>query len=287
MAIYTVHGGHAAQGRSYCGASGYCSESTEDRKIKDSVIKYLILAGHTVYDCTVDNGTSQSNIISQIKNKINSCNGVTANISIHLNCYNGNAKGTECCVYSNSGQAGELAKRICSEISDLGFLNRGVKERTDLGVLKGITNGGANILVETFFCDSSQDFDTYKNIGADSLGKAIAEGILNIKLNTIQNTNAVNTIKTEKNIETINKSLKQNGQQERRITTMQCFYTVDEKGPVYYFDGKEAHPLSCQDEMTVLNTVYKDNNGKDMPCYSWSSAAPYHVRLLQAAARKR
>lgn len=27
---------------------------------------------------------------------------------------------------------------------------------------------------------------------------------------------------------------------------MNCFYTVDGKGPVYYFDGNEAHPLSCQ-----------------------------------------
>lgn len=276
MAVYTVHGGHAAQRNSYCGASGYCSESIEDRKIKDAVIRYLRQAGHTVYDCTVDSGTSQSNIISQIKNKINSYSGATANISIHLNCYNGSAKGTECCVYSNSGSTGEMADRICSKISTLGFTNRGVKERTDLGVLKGITNGGINILVETFFCDSLEDYNTYNAIGkSDELGKAIAEGILGKNFINNPNNQETTSVKAE------------NIQPERREVTMHCFYTVDGKGPVYYFDGKEAHPLSCQDEMNILNQVYKDNNGKDMPCYNWSSAAPYHIRLLQAVARKR
>ena len=148
---------------------------------------------------------------------------------------------------------------------------------TNLGVLKGITNGGINILVETFFCDNSQDFDTYKKVSADKMGQAIAEGILNTTID----------LKSAKTEETTNKSTNQEKQIERRTTTMQCFYTVDGKGPVYYFDGKEAHPLSCQDEMNVLNQLYKDNNGKDMPCYGWSSAAPYHVRLLQAVARKR
>ena len=66
---------------------------------------------------------------------------------------------------------------------------------------------------------------------------------------------------------------------EGRETTMQCFYTVDGKGPVIYFDGRELHPLSHQDEMTILNTIYKANNGKDIPCFSWSSKAPWHARL--------
>ena len=183
MAIYTVHGGHAAQGNSYSGASGLCSESVEDRKIKDAVIKYLCQAGHTVYDCTVDSGSSQSNIITLIKNKINSHKGATANISIHLNCYNGSANGIECCIYSSTGNAADIGKRICDNISSVGFTNRGNKVRTNLGVLKGITNGGANVLVETFFCDSAKDYNLYKNIGSDEFGKLIAEAILNEKIN--------------------------------------------------------------------------------------------------------
>ena len=183
MAIYTVHAGHAADGKSFCGASGFCKESTEARKIKNAVIKYLKDADHTVYDCTVDSGTSQSNIIYQIKQKINSHSGVTCNISIHLNASNGAGHGTETLVYSNSGLAGTIAKRVCDKISNLGYRSRGVKIRTNLGVLKGITNGGANILVETFFCDNEDDYNLYKEIGADGIGKAIAEGILGITIN--------------------------------------------------------------------------------------------------------
>lgn len=72
---------------------------------------------------------------------------------------------------------------------------------------------------------------------------------------------------------------------EGRETTMQCFYTVDGKGPVIYFDGLNFHPLSHPDEMTVLNSIYKANNGKDIPCFSWQSKAPWHARLQAAVKR--
>lgn len=67
---------------------------------------------------------------------------------------------------------------------------------------------------------------------------------------------------------------------------MQCFYQVDGKGPVYYFDGLSIHPLSHPDEKQVLNMIYKENNGKDMPFFSWKSSAPWHNRLKAAINRK-
>lgn len=182
MAIYTVHAGHAKQGNAFSGDSGYCNESTESRLIKDSVIKYLKSDGNSVFDCTVDKGSSQIGIISDIKSKINAHNGASANISIHLNSFDGSAKGTECCVYSTTGTTEKIAERICASISAMGFKNRGLKKRTDLAVLKGITNGGANILIEAFFCDSKSDFELYKSIGADNFGKVIAEAIVNHKI---------------------------------------------------------------------------------------------------------
>ena len=190
MAKYTVHGGHAKHGAKYCGAVGYCSESLVDRQVKDAVIKYLRVAGHTVYDCTVDSGISQSAIITAIKKKINSYSGVTANISIHLNAASkskadGKIKGTECCIYSTaSSPTVTMASRICKNMNALGFTNRGNKVRTDLGVLKGIKNGGLNILVEIFFCDDQDDFNLYSKVGADAIGKAIAEGIVGKTIGT-------------------------------------------------------------------------------------------------------
>jgi len=183
MGAYTIHAGHAKDGNKYCGAAGYCKESTEARKIKDAVIKYLKAAGHSVYDCTVDSGTSQSNVITQIKSKINSHKNMTANISIHLNALSksaadGKTKGTEVCVYATGTKAASLGSQICVKMKELGFTNRGVKAKTNLGVLKGITNGGDNLLVECFFCDDQDDYNLYQNVGVDAIGKAIAEGIV-------------------------------------------------------------------------------------------------------------
>ena len=86
----------------------------------------------------------------------------------------------------------------------------------------------------------------------------------------------------------VNKILKRkrkNENQEGRETTMQCFYTIDGKGPVIYFDGRDSHPLAHPDEMKVLNMIYKANNGKDMPSYSWQSKAPWYKRLENAMKR--
>ena len=74
-------------------------------------------------------------------------------------------------------------------------------------------------------------------------------------------------------------------EKEGREITMQCFYTVDGKGPVIYFDGQNFHPLAHQDEMNILNTIYKANNGKDMPSFNWLSKAPWHKRLENAMKR--
>ena len=60
MAVYTVHGGHAAAGKAYCGAVGLLDESVEDRLVKDAVIKYLKQGGAAAHDCTVNTGTSQT-----------------------------------------------------------------------------------------------------------------------------------------------------------------------------------------------------------------------------------
>ena len=45
-----VHAGHNPDGKIACGAVGLIKESTQARKVKNYVIKYLKVAGHTVYD---------------------------------------------------------------------------------------------------------------------------------------------------------------------------------------------------------------------------------------------
>ena len=90
MAKYNVHGGH---NKIVPGASGYLNEVAEDRKVKNTIIKYLKAQGHTVYDCTDDSGNTQSKNLSNIVRKCNAHGGITLDISVHLNA--GGGTGTE------------------------------------------------------------------------------------------------------------------------------------------------------------------------------------------------
>ena len=65
---------------------------------------------------------------------------------------------------------------------------------------------------------------------------------------------------------------------------MQCTYNIDGGATVYWFDGREIHKLTHIDQLNVIRTIYKDNNGKDMPHYEWKSSAPWYSRLAQALA---
>ena len=61
-----VHAGHNPAGKVACGAVGLINESTEARRVKDEVISKLRQLGHTVYDCTIDNGTGQADVLKKI-----------------------------------------------------------------------------------------------------------------------------------------------------------------------------------------------------------------------------
>ena len=54
-----VHAGHNPDGKVACGAVGFIRESTEARLVKDAVVSQLRQLGHTVYDCTCEDGTGE------------------------------------------------------------------------------------------------------------------------------------------------------------------------------------------------------------------------------------
>ena len=128
--VINVHAGHNPDGKAACGAIGYIKESTEARRVKDEVIRMLRELGHTVYDCTVDNGTSKSDVLKKIVSKCNA-HTVDLDISIHFNSatgleYDGETTGTEVLVYSGYSKARDEAEAVCAAIAELGFENRGV-----------------------------------------------------------------------------------------------------------------------------------------------------------------
>lgn len=175
--IFNVHAGHAAVGKGSIGAVGILNESVEDRRVKDEVIRLLRLLGHTVYDCTVDSGTS-SQVLKGIVAKCNE-HEVDLDISIHFNAGvgdkygDGKTSGVECFVYdSNSKTAIKYANKIVDAIAKLGFKYRGVKTNNNLYVLKR-TKAQA-ILIECCFVDDKDDANLYN---ANDMAEAIVFGL--------------------------------------------------------------------------------------------------------------
>lgn len=94
-------------------------------------------------------------------------------ISIH--CNTGGGTGTETLIYGTGGHAESLAKCVNNKIvKHFGLKNRGIKVRTDLGVLR-ITNMPA-ILVETAFIDNQSDAKLLKH-NINEFAQAIYDGI--------------------------------------------------------------------------------------------------------------
>ncbi len=172
-----VHAGHNPAGKVACGAVGLINESTENRRVKDEVISQLRQLGHMVYDCTVDDGTGQQDVLKKIVSKCNA-HAVDLDLSIHFNSGaadqegNGKTTGVEVYSYDTSGIARDTARRICECISGLGFRNRGVKTNKTLYVLKH-TKAPA-VLVECCFVDDRDDVQLYD---CRSMASAIVYGI--------------------------------------------------------------------------------------------------------------
>ena len=180
-----VHAGHNPDGKVACGAVGLINESTEARAIKDYVIKYLKSDGHTVYDCTVNDGKSAADVLKKIVTKCNA-HTVDIDVSVHLNSGandkggNGKSTGVEVLIYSDKSKAKDEAARICTKLATLGFKNRGVKVRSELYYLRKVS--APALLIEVAFCDDKDDVKIFNNNKA-KIGKLIAEAIVNKTIN--------------------------------------------------------------------------------------------------------
>lgn len=171
-----IHAGHNPDGMTACGAVGLIRESTEARAVKDRVVVQLTAMGHTVHDCTCNNGASQQDVLKRI---VAACNTHTVDldVSIHFNAgaqaeSDGKTTGTEVLVYNNASGAVPWAQQIADSIAALGYRNRGIKERPNLYVLKH-TKAPA-LLIECCFTDDPDDVSIYN---ADRMAAAIVAGI--------------------------------------------------------------------------------------------------------------
>ena len=178
-----LRGGHCPK---VPGAKGIIDELTEDRKVKDSVIKYLRMLDYDVLDVTPPDNT---HILGEdLFYGVSKANNWGANlfISIHFNkaydSYNG-ALGSEVCVYNPF----DTAKRVVEKLGCLGFVNRGQKIRRNLYELRN-TNMLA-MIIEVCFVEATGDVSLYKQLGYDLIGKTIAESIANKKIENFKEDN--------------------------------------------------------------------------------------------------
>ncbi|WP_027702062.1 N-acetylmuramoyl-L-alanine amidase [Metaclostridioides mangenotii] len=164
-------------------ADGVVNEYQYCKMLSEFLAKVLRLAG-----CTVDviicpekqfvKSTEEKNY------KLSRINGKKYDlvIELHLNSYNGSAKGTEVLYCSNTGEM--YAQRVVNNLGTV-FTSRGVKDRPDLYMLNS-TDCPA-IMIETFFCDSKNDYDIATKLGYGEVAKLIAEGILNRSIEDVSN----------------------------------------------------------------------------------------------------
>ena len=186
-----VHAGHNPAGKVACGAVGLINESTEARRVKDEVISQLRQLGHTVYDCTVDNGTGQQDVLKKIVAKCNA-HIVDLDVSIHFNsgagdkAGNGRTTGVEVLLYSNASRAYREAEKVCKEVAVLGFKNRGLKYRPNLAVLKNTKSPA--MLIECCFVDDKDDVQLYNY---QDMASAIVCGITGQRVQESEETGKV------------------------------------------------------------------------------------------------
>lgn len=146
------------------GANGYLNESKETRRIAYHLMELLASSGHEVIPAVFD---KSSNNLAEAVNLANNKNADLF-ISIHLNAGGGN--GVE--AYTWKGEKLPLATKICGNIANLGFKNRGVKDGSHLYVIK--KTKCTAILIECCFVDSQED---YRKYDYEEIANAIKKGI--------------------------------------------------------------------------------------------------------------
>lgn len=156
---------------------GY-EEATETRRIVQNVAQHL-----RTYGVDVALYGKYRNAYTDLCNGVALPLGVDYVVEVHLNAGvgdqggNGYTTGTEILVHPSEAGV-TVEQEILSRICDLGFTNRGIKPRSDLGVMGYyVANGISHALIETCFIDDLDDMRLYE-ANFDAICKAIADGIV-------------------------------------------------------------------------------------------------------------
>lgn len=161
-----INAGHTKIGKG-TGAIKYLNESVETRKISYELMSLLANTNHEVIPAVFDRSTNN------LKEAVDLANNEKADvfISIHLNA--GGGTGVECFTWKGKGLV--IAEHICNNIAKLDFKNRGIKDGSNLYVIKNTKMSA--VLVECCFVDNQDD---YANYNYKSIARAIYNAICSV-----------------------------------------------------------------------------------------------------------
>lgn len=237
-----VRGGHNFLAK---GACGLIDETTEDRKVYKAVISYLRASGYEVLDVT----PGDCDVNTDLRYGVNKAEewGADLFVSVHFDkCYDNydGALGTATWIYGTGGQAEAIARRIVNQVANgTGLKNRGVRVNPRLYELRKTSM--PSIIVETCFCEATEDVRIYKGKGSDLIGKLIAEGISNTNIESSQFINKQENVYQNANY---------SGFYESDITKTNA--TIVGKGNIQVLDDKcnpiQGRYISSLDKIFVL-----------------------------------
>ena len=158
------------------GAVGRIAEEKIINEVGNLVISKLKTLGHTVVELRPETAISTSNSLQQRYSKADYYN-VDMCISLHANAGGGN--GTE--VFTYNAKEVSQARAVLNNLVSLGFKNRGLKDGSNLAMVK--RPKATSMLIEICFIDST-DVDMYNSIGPEKISNAIVSGLTGTKVST-------------------------------------------------------------------------------------------------------
>lgn len=162
-----INAGHTKSGVG-TGASKYLNESIETRKIAYELMKLLTDTTHEVVPAVFDKSSNNLKEAVELANK----EKADLFISVHLNA----GGGSGCEAYTHNAKNLPAAYKMCKKLEKLGFKNRGIKNGSNLYVIK-YTNM-SSLLFEVCFVDNKEDAVLYNKVGSEKIAKAIFDSIV-------------------------------------------------------------------------------------------------------------
>ncbi|MGL4772025.1 MAG: N-acetylmuramoyl-L-alanine amidase [Clostridium sp.] len=152
------------------GAVGIKKEDVLNLAVGTRLLERLKNTNIKIINCTPDTASSTKDALQRRCTVANNGNADLF-VSIHHNASPGGYGCEALCI--RGGLAEATGKIILEEITNLGFRNRGIKERRDLYVIKNTSMPA--LIVECAFVDSPADMNGYDPI---AMGDAIFRGLV-------------------------------------------------------------------------------------------------------------